>query len=105
MQSQPHFLCISTPQSVYFNPTTKREKAGILHAATNTHHIKNQSINYTSASLMAHTFHFFQDNALVALDQKHTHTPTHPQKKEELLAPDMVKEMTYRLKVGNATVC
>lgn len=54
---------------------------------------------------MAHTFHFFQDNALVALDQKHTHTPTHPQKKEELLAPDMVKEMTYRLKVGNATVC
>lgn len=58
---------------MHCNPTTKREKAGILHSAMDTHHIENGSINYTSAPLMAHTFHFFQENALVALDQKYTH--------------------------------
>lgn len=80
------FLRISTPQS-----STEPEKAGILNATQNTLLIKkNSSIGYSSASLVAYTFHFFLDNKKHMLFLTKTNTYTQ-KKKKKLLASDMVK--------------
>lgn len=64
-----HFLCISTPQY----STKQPEKAGILRALKSPL-IKNVSINYSSASLVAHTSTSFKTTkTFVVSDKKHIH--------------------------------